>query len=119
MERREHTRYGVRAPVDFEWIDRGVSHRGQGLTRDISSKGMFIISDAEPPESSDVQVEVSFPADDKMPTNLRLSSKSLVVRVERPKSTNEVRGFAILHRSYRLHDGLTSIDEGNWEIGNN
>lgn len=119
VDRREQTRYGVRAPVDFEWIDRGVPHRGRGLTRDISSKGMFIISDSEPPEKSDVQVEVSFPRDEKAPSNLHLSSKALVVRVERPKSFAEVRGFAILNRSYRLHDGLTSIENEDWDLDAN
>jgi hypothetical protein len=116
LERREHSRYGVRAPVDFEWTDRGVPHRGRGLTRDISSRGMFIISDAEPAERSELQAEVSFRVGDEASINLCLSSKSIVVRVERPKGPTGVHGFAILNRSYRLHDGLMSIDEGDWGV---
>ena len=60
LERREHTRYGVRALVDFEWVDEGVLRRGQGLTRDISTKGMFIYSITKPPVKADLRVDVSF-----------------------------------------------------------
>lgn len=113
MERREQTRYGVQALVDFEWIDEGVPHRGRGLTRDISSKGMFIYSDSEPPVKADLQVEVSFRAITEEPKNLRLSAKALVVRVESAASPDALHGFAILNRSYKLHDGLSFIDEGD------
>jgi hypothetical protein len=102
--------------VDFEWIANGVSHRGRGLTRDISSKGMFIFSDSEPPAKADVQVEVSFRPPTDAPTNLQLRARSLVVRVESAASHDDIRGFAILNRSYKLHNGLTSIDEEDVNI---
>jgi PilZ domain len=112
LERREQTRYGVRALVDFEWIDKGVPHRGRGLTRDISSKGMFIYSDSEPPAKADLQVEVSFRPPTKELRKLQLSARSLVVRVELAASRDDLRGFAILNRSYKLHNGLSAIEEG-------
>jgi len=110
LERREQTRYGVRALVDFEWIDKGVPHRGRGYTRDISSKGMFIYSDSEPPAKADLQVEVSFRAPTEALTKLQLSARSLVVRVESAASREELRGFAILNRSYRMHNGSGVIE---------
>ena len=115
LERRGHTRYGLRALVEFEWIDNGVPHRGRGTTRDISSKGMFIYSDSQPPSKADLQVEVSFSAISEEPTNLQLSAKALVVRVDSAASQDALNGFAILNRSYKLHDGLTSIDEREFE----
>jgi hypothetical protein len=99
--------------VDFEWIDEGVPHHGKGLTRDISSKGMFIFSDSEPPVKGDLQVDVTFRGVTEAPTNLRLSAESLVIRVEATTRRSALRGFAILNRSYKLHDGSTSIDGGN------
>jgi hypothetical protein len=119
LERREHTRYGVRALVDFEWIDEGESHHGRGLTRDINSKGMFIYSDSEPPVKTDLQVEVSFSGIAETPTNLRLSAESLVIRVDSAPSGDERRGFAILNRSYKLRGALAPNDEWNsdFEIG--
>jgi len=119
LERREQTRYGVRALVDFEWIDKGVPHHGRGLTRDISSKGMFIYSDSEPPAKADLQVEVSFRPPIEAVTNLQLSARSLVVRVESAASRANHRGFAILNRSYKLHNGLTAIDEEDLDIETN
>jgi PilZ domain len=116
LERRDHTRYGVRALVDFEWIDNGVPHRGQGVTRDISSKGMFIYSDSEPPSKADLQVEVALWAVTEAPANVRMSAKALVVRVESAASSDSLRGFAVLNRTCKLHDGLTSSDEGDFEF---
>jgi hypothetical protein len=116
LERREHTRYDVRAPVEFEWIDKGVLHRGRGLTRDISAKGMFIYSASEPPTKADLQVEVFLRVAAEAPTSLRLIAKSLVVRVESAASPDAPSGFAILNRSHGLLGGLTSIGEGGFGL---
>ena len=103
MELRDHTRYGVRAPAYFEWIDKGVPQRGRGITRDISSKGMFIYSESEPPLKADLQVDVFFCAFTEAPRNLQLRAESLVVRVESAASHDAHHGFAILNRSWELH----------------
>ena len=104
MERREQPRFAVRALVHFEWIENNVLNHGEGLTRDISSKGMFIYSDSEPPEKADLQVEVYFRENTAALTNLQLNARSLLVRVESAASGNELRGFAILNRSYTLQN---------------
>jgi hypothetical protein len=36
--------------------------------------------------------------------------------VESAASHDDIRGFAILNRSYKLHNGLTSIDEEDVNI---
>ena len=97
--------------MEFEWIDNGVRHHGRGTTRDISSRGMYIYSDSQPPSKADLQVEVSFRAVTEEPTNLQLSTEALVVRVDSAASQDALNGFAILNRSYNLHNGLTSIDK--------
>ena len=111
LERREQTRYGVRARVDFEWVEEGVLQRGQGLTRDISSKGMFIYSDAKPPTKADIRVKVSFASLGRGLTSLHLRTNSLVVREEPPSSPGSDYGFAILNRNYELHNGVSSIED--------
>ena len=108
MERRGQTRYGVRAIAEFVWVDAwGVPQRGQGYTRDISLGGMFIRSDIQPPEKTDVQVEVSFSSLGEATSKLRISVKASVIRLESSSSSGfgPKRGFALLNRSYRLHDG--------------
>jgi hypothetical protein len=109
LERREHTRYGVRALVDFEWMDDGVVRRGQGLTRDISTKGMFIYSQINPPAKADLLVDVSFRDVSSIPTNLQMRAKGLVIRVEPASDPGSQPGFAILNRSYELHDGVNTV----------
>ena len=104
LERRQHTRYSVGARVSFKWQDAGVLYLGSGLTRDISTSGMFIDSDSVPPEKADVELDVSFPTAPGADTNLRMSVTALVIRVNAATSAGEHRGFAVLNRSYALSD---------------
>jgi len=112
MERRESPRFGIRALVDFEWRDReGVPHRERGRTRDISSKGMFIYSHAEPPSKADVQVEVSFRSVAETYMNLQLRATALVLRVEPETRRGAPHGFALLNRICKLHNGVAPIED--------
>ena len=108
MERRAQTRYGVRALAEFMWLDAwGAPQRGRGYTRDISLGGMFIRSESTPPERADLEIEVSFSAFAEASTNLRMSVKAFVIRVETDPETRfgATRGFAVLNGNYRLHAG--------------
>ena len=106
MEQREQTRYSLRVDVDFEWKDeKGVSHRGRGLTRDISPKGMFIYSDSQLPPKADVRVEVSLHSMARAVKNFKMKAEALVIRVEAPTGPGIHQGFAVLHRSCKLHNG--------------
>jgi hypothetical protein len=90
------------------WVDAwGVTQRGQGYTRDISLGGMFIRSEIQPPEKTDIQVEVSFSSLGDATSKLRISVKASVIRLESssPASFGPKRGFALLNKSYKLHDG--------------
>jgi hypothetical protein len=109
LERREHTRYGVRALVDFEWVDEGVTRRGQGMTRDISSKGMFIYSNVHPPAKADLLVDVSFRDVSSIPTKLQMRAKGLVIRVEPATDPESQQGFAILNRSFELREDGSAV----------
>ena len=90
-------------------MDEGVLRRGQGLTRDINSKGMFIYSDIKPPAKADLRVEVSFRDFASIPTNLQMRAEGLVIRVEPATEPGSKQGFAILNRSYELHNGVNAV----------
>ena len=107
---RERARYGVRVPVDFEWMEKGVVRRGRGLTRDISTKGMFIYSDSEPPAMANLRVRVSFRSIAEAERDLQVSAWASVIRVEPPSHPEVIYGFAILNTSYKLHLCETSIE---------
>ena len=111
LERRERTRYGVQALVNFEWIDAGVLRKGQGITRDISPKGLFIYSDVKPPVKADLLVDVRFEHVLSMAKNLKMGARGLVIRVEAGTGGGSVEGFAILNRSYELHDQANSAPD--------
>lgn len=83
----------------------GVPHLGQGFTRDISVKGMFICSDSLPPVKVDIHVELSFGSVAEAFTDLRMSAEALVIRLEWATRPEIPRGFAILNRSCKLHNG--------------
>jgi hypothetical protein len=105
LERKEQTRYGLRALVDFGWMDReGVPKQGQGFTRDISPKGMFIRSDSQPPAKADVQVGVALHSVAHAVTSLRIRAEGLVICVEPSPSSRIRRGFEVLNRSCKLHN---------------
>ena len=107
-ERREQTRYGVQALVNFEWMDEEVLRRGQGVTRDISPKGMFIYSEAKPPAKADIRIDVSFQDFAFMSKDLQMKARGLVIRLEPATSVGSFAGFAILNRSYDLDEGVGS-----------
>jgi hypothetical protein len=104
LERRQHTRYNVAARVNFKWQDGGNLYVGSGFTKDISSNGMFVYSDSAPPEKADIELEVSFHSAANANTNLRMSAAALVIRVEHTAIPKEHSGFAVLNRSYELHN---------------
>jgi len=105
LDRREQTRFDVRASVTFEWRDaQGVHRCGQGVTRDVSSKGLFIFSECLPPAKVDLRLEVLFGSLFGKESNLQLEAEALVLRVEPTAIVGALGGFAVLNKSYNLSD---------------
>ena len=92
-------------------MEEGVLQTGRGLTRDISPKGMFIYSDSRPPTKADLQVKVSFGSLAQTLTKVQMRANSLVIRLEPASAPGTEYGFAILNKSYELHDGVSSIED--------
>lgn len=108
MERREQTRYRMAAEVTFTWLDSdGTNAKSSGRTRDISSKGMFIYSNVQPPEKADVQLELAFrPTKETQEFAMHVDGR--VVRVEPSGRSGLQAGFAVLNRKYSLYNHVTS-----------
>ena len=92
-------------------MEEGVLQTGRGLTRDISPKGMFIYSDSRPPTKADLQVKVSFGSLAQTLTKVQMRANSLVIRLEPASAPGTEYGFAILNKSYELHDGVSAIED--------
>jgi PilZ domain len=83
VEQRRVRRHALSAPVIFSWTDpQGKSCHGGGFTRDISTAGMFVFSDAPPPLERPVQLQVLLPSFDGSAPGLSLNAAGRVVRVE-------------------------------------
>jgi len=103
-ERRQQSRYGLRARVDFRWKDRGkFYHHGEGFTRDISPIGMFVYADSHPPPKADIRVEVFFSPLAEGVSALQMSAKAHVLRVDPPTPGEPQAGFAAVGATFVLH----------------
>ena len=81
MELRRATRYRVRSPVLFQWVDAGeVQRQAGGFTRDISTSGVFVISEVLPPVGKAVAYELMLPPLQVEDPSWRLKATGRVVR---------------------------------------
>jgi hypothetical protein len=97
MEMRKDLRYRLDAPAVFSW--EGARHRrlqGEGITRDISVQGAFILTATMPPPDCAVQVDLLLPSLTGVMTTMRITGKARVIRVEHPSTETWIHGFAVV-----------------------
>ena len=92
-------------PVVFVWKDaNGNFHQGEGNSRDISSKGEFVFSRANPGEGAQIRLDIVL---------LRIANASrlpclqvtgTVVRVEPARGEDQQRGFAVSNQRCTLSE---------------
>jgi len=101
-ELRRAKRYPLRVPVTF-WLERGDGiSKAQGTTRDISYRGVFIVSDLLPLVGAHLDVEVYLPSM-SAPSNLvELHGEGKVVRTSRRRGSES--GFAA-EAVFRMAEG--------------
>ena len=93
VELRKSRRYRLPAPVSFVWErPDGQLQEGKGTIRDISDRGVFIITDTVPPVGAHLDVDVHLPSLDVSSGAVQLHGEGVVVRVE--TGADEGRGFA-------------------------
>ena len=97
MEMRKDLRYRLDAPAVFSWegAPRGRFH-GEGITRDISVQGAFILSATLPPPNCPIQVDLLLPSLTGMSATMRITGKARVTRVESASPDTWIRGFAVV-----------------------
>lgn len=97
MEMRKDLRYRLDAPAVFSW--EGVGHRrfhGEGVTRDVSVQGAFILTATMPPPDSTIQMDLLLPSLTGVETMMRITGKARVIRLDHPSSDTWIRGFAVV-----------------------
>ncbi len=112
MEMRKDIRYRLDAPAVFSW--EGASHRrfqGEGITRDISVQGAFIMTTTMPPPDCPVQVDLLLPSLTGVMATMRITGRARVIRLERSSKETWIRGFAVITDELNQWDLMTMKDE--------
>jgi hypothetical protein len=103
MERRTQDRYLLSARAVFSW--EGPEQKrfeGDGVTRDISIAGAFILTRSCPPTHSTVQVELFLPPFHGTVATVRMRAEARVLRVEYGPPGEQQSGFAVDSPGFRL-----------------
>ena len=103
MDMRKEIRYRLEAPAVFTW--ENFEHKrlqGEGITRDISLLGAFILSATCPPSLTSIRVELALPCVVGIEADIRIIGEAQVVRVERSNGGNGENGFAVV--PFDLHN---------------
>ncbi len=96
MERRKFTRFALEYPVLISWRDlRGVSHRAEGVTRNVSVSGVFFRGRTSPPVGAQIEFNVFFPWIESRESTLRMTTEGTVVRASLQMIGGERDGFAL------------------------
>jgi hypothetical protein len=102
MERRKEIRYRMSAAVIFRW--KGPDNerfQGEGVTRDMSVAGVFVLTATCPPANAEVQIEVLLPLSGGV-SNARMKSEMAVLRVEHDIAENRRSGFSAVGSGFSL-----------------
>jgi hypothetical protein len=110
IDRRAFRRFRFLVPVLFRWAD-SVEHYDVGKSGNVGLGGMFILAAKCPPLGTEVEIEFTVPAFDRIPRQLRFCCKGQVSRVE---TCFEVAGFAVagLIEGGQLGDGIEEAAAG-------
>jgi hypothetical protein len=115
MELRKVIRYQLDAPALFSWV--GVQHKrlkGEGVTRDISVLGAFILTPTCPPVAAPVQVEVLLRSTTGLKSVFRIEGEARVVRIDHPSGSHGGNGFAVVRKD-QDHWSLTKSQQDDSE----
>ena len=94
IDRRAFHRFRILVPVLFRWAD-SAEHYDVGHSANVGVGGMFILTSKCPPVGTEVEVDFTIPAFDRIPRQLRFCCKGQVCRVE---TCYEIAGFAVVGR---------------------
>ena len=104
MELRSALRYRLAATATFKWEGSGNDPlQGEGITRDISVKGAFILTPNCPPAGIMLRVEIFLPQFQNGHP-IRMVSEGRVIRVEHPVLGETQDGFAVVGKDFAIEE---------------
>jgi PilZ domain len=86
VERRVGQRFPYLLPISFRQTGDGIE--GVGFTQDLSSRGVFFLTDAPLTEGSEIELTVRMPSEITLGENMPVRCRGRILRVVRPDSTS-------------------------------
>src|SRR6266446_6484940 len=117
MEMRREIRYRLDAPALFSW--ESAQHKrlqGEGVTRDISVFGAFILTPTCPPVDVPIQVEVVLPSLTGLKPIIRVCGTARVLRVDHSSNGGGKNGFAVVSEDFSRWSMTTDEDESELDF---
>jgi hypothetical protein len=115
MDMRKEIRYRLEAPAIFTWENfQNKRLKGEGITRDISLLGAFILTPTCPPNLTSIRVEVALPSLTGIHAEFRILGRARVVRVEHSSSGQGENGFAVVRDDLNHWSLSTGTSEFDW-----
>ena len=103
-ELRAVERFTVNLPVHLSWRAAGLPDRQvRGFTKDISTRGMFVLSRTGPRQGELLDFAIEMALDEFSPLML-VEGEGRVVRVERPAPASRLAGFAVHNLWFKLRE---------------
>jgi hypothetical protein len=96
-ELRKEIRYRLGTLAVFTW--EGANRRrlkGEGMTRDISVQGAYVLTATSPPAGCVVRLDLMLPPLAGPNTAMRITGEARVIRVEHPAGRDGTNGFAVV-----------------------
>lgn len=111
-ERRQSRRFRLRLAVVFSWRDEhGVLQSGEGWSRNISSRGIYVRTKCAPSAGLAVEMNVFLPQPAYELRAAEIYAKGHVTRVDQGPRT-EVCGFAATNRTVLIRESIEhELDE--------
>jgi hypothetical protein len=103
VERRTHFRFPMKVPVIFTWEKSGgVPLRGEGVTRDVSLNGAYVLSSTCPLPNATVHIEIRLTQFSSAP-GILITAKMRAQRVDRATLGKRKGGFAVVGKGFMSH----------------
>lgn len=113
MERRGASRFQLRLVVAFSWKDdAGVLRTGEGRSRDVTGRGIYVHSELAPPVGAHVEMNVLLPQPTSLMGPAELYAEGRVVRIDLTQPPAVIGGFAAMNHTVTLRDSRGRVVDG-------
>jgi len=110
MDRRRAHRFSLATKVRFHWRDLdGISHREEGLIRDFSQLGIFVVTNFHPLIGTTVGFDLFFHS--AAAQGVRVEAQGHVIRVETENQVPARCGFALETNAMKVFDRTLHLVE--------